>query len=104
MLECLSVSNKKLIFWIIIQIFIFTSQNRWYSTGKEMIDNQHSTRAMECYWETASILSLLKFFQMTLFFDYLVDYLRQHKKTEYFISFIRVSWMTSTAFFYNPHD
>lgn len=60
--------------------------------------------SIKCYWDLIAILSLLKFLQLPLFFQYLVDYLQQRNKSDSFIKFIRVSeckseaWMSLKSF------
>ena len=43
-----------------------------------------------CFWDFIVLLSLLKLLQIPLFFKYLVNYLREHNRSGYFIKIVRV--------------
>lgn len=52
-----------------------------------------------CSWDILTVLSLLKFLQMPLFFEYLVSHLRHCNRSNYFIKTAQVrEFQTQTIF------
>ncbi|KAL7052851.1 hypothetical protein ACKWTF_005035 [Chironomus riparius] len=74
----------------LILIWFFGSDDLIYGNDINECLNTSRNSLGSCFWDIASILSLLKIIQLPLFFKYLTNYLEdQHKRSEFTIKIIK---------------